>query len=117
MTAKTPDDMNEEALARFYEERKGDLSLWQKKPRQIRLRRGDGPSTMFSLRMTGEELSKIALAAQKRGTTVSDFIRRAALKEADGGDESAMIPPEVWEAAERFFASYLVWTQRSPRAS
>lgn len=79
MTSDKPQEMTEAELARFYEEHQDDMSLWEKKPRQIRSRRGAGPSTIFSLRLTGEELTKIARAAQARDVTVSDFIRRATM--------------------------------------
>lgn len=75
--------MMEDERARYYEGRMNDESLWEKKPtpvRQIRSRRGQGPSTTFTLRLTGDELTRIAEAAIALGTTPTDFIRTAALK-------------------------------------
>jgi hypothetical protein len=71
---KSPD----EELARFHEEHKGDVSLWEAKPARIRVRRGS-PSTVFSLRLTPDELTELFRTAEERGLTTSDFIRRAAL--------------------------------------
>ena len=75
--------MTEEELARYYEERKGDLSQWETKPRKIRVRRG-GPSTVFSMRFAPEELKVAQDAAGRLGVTVSEFIRRSALEAAQG---------------------------------
>ena len=76
-----PDEMNEEELARFYEERQGDTSLWQKKPRRIRARRGSA-STVFTLRLAPEELQQLFEAAARQDETLSDFIRKGALERA-----------------------------------
>jgi hypothetical protein len=81
MADKKPDDMSEDELARFYESRMGDDSLWEKKPRQIRTRRG-GASTVFSLRLAPEELEELYQAARREGSTLSDFVRKGALDRA-----------------------------------
>jgi hypothetical protein len=81
MTNKNPDEMTEEELAQFYESRMGDVSLWEKKPRQIRVRRGSA-STVFSLRLAPEELEELYAAAKRDGATLSDFIRQGALDRA-----------------------------------
>ncbi len=81
--------MTEADLARYFDERKGDLSQWETKPRRIRVRRG-GPSTVFSIRFAPEELKLIQLAATIQGMTVSEFVRRASLGAATtspGSDE------------------------------
>jgi hypothetical protein len=77
---KKPDEMTEEELARFYEERRGDVSLWDK-ARRIRVRRGS-PSTVFTLRLAPEELERLYRAAEKEAETMSEFVRRAALDRA-----------------------------------
>jgi len=100
MPAKKPDDMTEEELARFYEERKGDLALWQKTPRQIRRRRG-GASTVFAVRLAPSELQDLQAAAKRAGTTISDFIRSAALRAASASDEPAELASLLNEAAEQ----------------
>jgi len=100
MPAKKPDDMTEEELARFYEERKGDLSLWQKTPRQIRRRRG-GASTVFAVRLAPSELEELQAAAKRAGTTVSDFIRSAALRAASASEGPAELVSLLNEAAEQ----------------
>lgn len=76
MTEKDPEAMTEEELARFYDERRGDESLWDNS-RRIRVRRGS-PSTVFSLRLAPEELEVFYQAAQNEGETMSEFIRKAA---------------------------------------
>ena len=81
MSDKNPDEMTEEELARFYESRMGDVSFWEKKPRQIRVRRG-GASTIFSLRLAPEELEELHAAAKNEGATLSEFIRQGALDRA-----------------------------------
>jgi hypothetical protein len=83
MASKNPDHMTEEELARFYEEHSGDVSLWEKKPRQMRVRRG-GPSTVFTLRLAPEEMEELFAAAKTEGETLSDFLRKAALERAKG---------------------------------
>ena len=85
-TTKKPDEMTEAELAEFYQQRRGDTSLWEKKPRPMRRRRGQGPSTSFAVRVTPQELEELAAAAQKAGTTLSDFIRSAALGAARTGN-------------------------------
>jgi hypothetical protein len=69
-----------EELARDFEERRGDISMWAQKPSKIRVRRG-GPSTVFSVRFAREELNRLQEAADKRGRTISELIRTAALRE------------------------------------
>jgi len=86
MTEKPLHEMSEDERARYYEKHMDDETLFSKTPRATRPRRGSGPSTMFSLRMTGEELTRIAEAARARGMTVSDFIRRASLAAIDDQD-------------------------------
>jgi hypothetical protein len=71
--------LTEEELARFYEERRGDTSLWEKKPRRIRASRG-GASTVLTLRLAPEELQQLFEAAARQDETLSDFIRKGALE-------------------------------------
>jgi hypothetical protein len=80
MEKTNPDEMNEEELARFYEERRGDVSLWDKS-RRIRVRRGS-PSTVVTMRLAPEELELLYRAAKAEGETMSEFIRRAATDRA-----------------------------------
>ena len=72
--------MSEEELARFYEERRGDVSLWDKS-RRIRVRRGS-PSTVFTLRLAPDELEQLYRAAEAQSETMSEFIRSAAVDRA-----------------------------------
>jgi hypothetical protein len=80
MAKKIPDEMTEAELARFYEDRRGDMSLWDK-TRRIRVRRGS-PSTVFTLRLAPEELEELYRASAIQGETMSEFIRRGALDRA-----------------------------------
>ncbi len=82
----------EEKLAKLYEEHAGDLSLWETKPRKIRIRRG-GPSHTFSVRFAPEEMELLQSAADERGVTISELIREAALSAAK--DERAATVEEV----------------------
>ena len=79
--SNSPDEMTEEELARFYEERRGDTSLWEKKPRRMRVRRGE-PSTVFTLRLAPEQLQQLYEAAARQDETLPDFIRKGALERA-----------------------------------
>ena len=81
--SQSRDEMNEADLARFHEAHADDETLWRKPPRTIRSRRGKGPSVTFSIRLTGEELTRISEAAFARGTNPTDFIRAAALDAVD----------------------------------
>jgi hypothetical protein len=76
---KRVDEMTEEELARHLYENREDTSLWETTPRKIRVRRG-GPSSVFSVRFTLDELRKLQAAADVRRTTVSALIREAALE-------------------------------------
>lgn len=80
MNKKNADEMNEEELARFYEERRGDVSLWDKS-RRIRVRRGS-PSSVFTMRLAPEELEQLYRAAEIENVTMSEFIRKAAVDRA-----------------------------------
>jgi hypothetical protein len=54
----------------------------------VRARMTRAPRHVFSLRIGADELDTIAEAAEKRGISVGDFIRQAALKEASAGGDS-----------------------------
>jgi hypothetical protein len=82
---RTTDD----EIAREYLDNKDDMTRWNVgAARKIRSRRGKGPSTIFSLRLTGEELVAFSEYARAHGTTVSDFLRQAA-KGAIAGETDA----------------------------
>jgi hypothetical protein len=72
--------MDEEQLARFYESRRDDTSLWEEKPSKANVRRGG--SVVFSIRLDPHELALLREKAQQRHTTVSQLVRRAAITEA-----------------------------------
>ena len=80
---KHPNDMTGAELAEFFEAHKGDMSLWETKPRKIRVRRGS-PSTVFALRLAPEELEQLYEVARAQDTNLSAFIRDAALEKAAG---------------------------------
>ena len=77
-TSKHPDEMTETELARFYEANKDNMDLWDTKRRKIRVRRGS-PSTVFTLRLSPEELELFYHAAEAQQETLSDFIRKGAM--------------------------------------
>jgi hypothetical protein len=86
MTKSSSEDIDE--LADYYERHAGDVSIWSKKPRKIRVRRG-GPSHTFSIRFTPEEMEMLDDAAEKRGVTITELIRSAALASVgEGRDET-----------------------------
>jgi len=72
--------MDEKQLARFYESRRDDTSLWEEKPSKANVRRGG--SVVFSIRLDPRELALLREKAQQRHTTVSQLVRRAAITEA-----------------------------------
>ena len=72
--------MNERELAEFYEERRGDMSLWADKPSKANVRRGG--TVVFSLRFGRQELELLRKRAEAESITVSELIRRAAMREA-----------------------------------
>ena len=78
----TIDAMSETELARFFEEHKDDPTLWEKKPRKIRSRRGQGASTVFAIRLSPQELEELFAAATARDVSLTEFIRTTALDEA-----------------------------------
>lgn len=77
---KSHKEMTEAELAQYHEAHMDDESLWKKPGRAIRSRRGQGPSVTFTIRLTGDELTRIAQAAYAQGTNPSHFIRSAALQ-------------------------------------
>ena len=90
MTNQRLDRLTERELAEFYEQHKDDDSLWSETAVPMRRRRrGAGPSTSFAVRLAPEELMELKDAADEKGTTLSDFIREAALRRArsKGADE------------------------------
>jgi hypothetical protein len=74
--------MKERELAEKYEKQRGDMSQWESTPAKVRVRRQGG--IVFSLRMSPQELELLRAKAAEEGTTISDVIRRAAIREARG---------------------------------
>ncbi len=70
--------------AEYYDQRKGDLSLWEETPTKARVTKGG--SVVFSLRFTREELAALQERAQDDGLTLSSFIRRCVVKEMQPGN-------------------------------
>jgi hypothetical protein len=77
-----PTKEEEQELIRYYEERKGRTEHWGK-PIPVRPRRGNGPSTVFSLRLTGAELTLFSREANRRRISVSELVRQATLREIE----------------------------------
>lgn len=69
--------------AEFYESRRGDMSLWSKEPSKADVTRGG--SIVFSLRFNKDELALLRERAAVAGVTISQFIRRAAIRDAEEG--------------------------------
>ena len=86
--ARVPD----KELAAFFEKHAGDMSLWETKPKRIRVRRG-GPSHTFSIRFAPDEIELLEKAAEERGITISELIRSAAM--ASVTDEHTATVAEV----------------------
>ena len=68
--------------AAYYEQRRGNVSQWSSRP--VKATAPPEPSAVFSLRLTPTELEEIREAAASRGTTISDFVRSAALGASQG---------------------------------
>ena len=69
----------EQDLAEYYQSHKGDVSSWAERPRPLRRKRGEGPTTTFAVRLTSGELSQLQAAASKRNVSLSEFIRSTSL--------------------------------------
>ena len=99
--------MTEREIAEFYEKRRGDTSLWSEKPTRARIRRGG--SLVFSLRLAREEMELLQAKASECGVSLSEFIRRAALKEAQAGGSSASIVRIIEPATDAPSFGYVVF--------
>ena len=95
--------MQERDLAKYYDERRGDLSLWSEKPAKAKVRRSGG--VVFSLRFSKDELELLQARADAEGIPVSQFIRRSALEAATRGASTATMTRMV--RTPDFFAVYL----------
>lgn len=73
--------MEEKELARFHESRRDDMSLWAEKPSKANVRRGG--TVIFSVRFDPEELVFLRQKAEETGMTVSELVRRGAMREAN----------------------------------
>jgi hypothetical protein len=74
------DEMSEEEIAQYYDEHRGDTSLWEEKPRQARIRPSES-SIVISVRFSRQELAQVRLRAEQEGKTISEVIRSAVLRE------------------------------------
>ncbi len=79
------DALNEEDLARYFEEHQDDETIWE--PEAVHTSKRP-VSTVLSLRIAPEELEELHSAAIRQHRTVSDIVRTGALKEARDGAES-----------------------------
>jgi hypothetical protein len=83
MEAENPHgDMTEEELAAYFQAHKDDSAVWAQQGRGLRVG-PEGVSTVFSVRLSPEQLTALLVAAEAAGTTTSEFIRSAALAEAE----------------------------------
>jgi hypothetical protein len=87
MSEKTPDEMTEGELARYYEDHMHDDDFWDNfKPSSIKLPEGKAPSTVFTMRIDPVELERIARTAHAAGMNASEFVRRACLAAIEDQD-------------------------------
>lgn len=64
-----------EEAARFYEERRGDATLWSEQPTPAKVKKER--MVVFSLRLPAEELEMLRREAEARSLSVSELLRRA----------------------------------------
>ena len=69
----------EQSLARYFEERRGDVSGWKPAGKRPRSR---GVTSVFSVRFAQNELEVVQAAAERDAKPISTFIREAALEAA-----------------------------------
>src|SRR4051812_47475998 len=96
---KSKNELNEKRLTDFYEKRRGDISHWQTTPRKVRSPRS-GPSSVFSIRLSPSELELVEGAANTAGTTLSGFIRDAAIRAASGMRGTQFVELRMTEVEE-----------------
>jgi hypothetical protein len=72
------EEQRDREIREFYESRRGDVAGLE----PVAIRVAKGPRTVFSLRLAPSELDELARVAAEEQLTLSDFIRRAALKAA-----------------------------------
>lgn len=93
MKVKKPEELSPDddtaTLAAYFEAHKDDESMWSPVGKKIRVRRG-GPSHIFSVRFSPEEMERIDEAAEAQGITMTELIRSAALAAADSGQVGAL---------------------------
>jgi hypothetical protein len=79
-TEKPLDEMTEDELVEFYQAHKDDMSLWQTKAIEL----PPGPvSHYFKLDVTAADIMAFQGAAEAAGVGINEFIRSAALAEAE----------------------------------
>ncbi len=74
-------------MARYFDERQGDLSLWADKPTPSKVRKGG--TIIISLRISNGELELLQSRAQEEGLSLSGLIRRTALRGVGAAASSA----------------------------
>lgn len=79
--------MAERDMARYFDERQGDLSLWADKPTPSKVRKGG--TIIISLRISKGELELLQSRAQEEGLSLSGLIRRTALRGVGAAASSA----------------------------
>jgi hypothetical protein len=77
-------------MAEFYQATRGDKSLWSEKPAKAKIRRPG--SIVFSVRLSRSELDEVRKRAEADGLTVSEFVRRAALGQAESVTSFLVLP-------------------------
>jgi hypothetical protein len=95
--------INEEETREYFESRRGDMSEWSAEPSRANVRRGG--SVVFSLRFGRDQLELLRQRAEASGATISEFIRRAALRDAIESRPIVYYAIQGEQSAYRYFVS------------
>jgi len=83
---------DEGALRAMLEAHRGDLSLYERRPEEVKL--SSGGSIVFSLRFSRTELEDLRLQAEARGMSLSEMIRKAALDWGQSHRYQVVVQPQ-----------------------
>ena len=84
---------DEGALRAMLEAHRGDLSLYERRPEEVKLSTSGG-SIVFSLRFSRTELEDLRLQAEARGMSLSEMIRKAALDWGQSHRYQVVVQPQ-----------------------
>lgn len=92
--------MNERELADEFDRSRGDISLWSTTPSQADVRTG---TVVFSVRFSREELKLLRERAQQEEISVSQLVRRGAMREAREGGPASPVYMHTGPNAEIYY--------------